>query len=317
MPSIYIREKTPTGKWKPRRIREGRGVKTGDLIGPFYIRPFVNGKQGWRPLQAQSFQEAKAEAEQAGNALTAHAQGLTVAEAATLTGSRKSIHTAVLEYIESKKTNRRPKTVAQYTRTLNEFETALEPTNVRYLDQLTNDEAGRNILRAYNKFLVEQGYAGKTMDTRINIVNFLLKKNDIKVRLPKDEMPVVEEEPAVPFNDEELEKLFGAMDDEDKIRYKFFLGTACRDKEVTFASWQDLDLSPSNPTYTVRKKDDVGFKPKSHVRLAPFRFRKHWQRSCGKDRRVRLKSAEETRAREGQLPRMATETRLNETDDGG
>ncbi len=75
-------------------------------------------------------------------------------------------------------------------------------------------------------------------------------------------MPTVEEEVAVPYTDEDLERLFAAMTPEESIRYKFFLGTGCRDKEVTFASWQDIDWTKS--TYHVRKKEDVGFTPKSH-----------------------------------------------------
>ena len=111
----------------------------------------------------------------------------------------------------------------------------------------------------------EQGYAGKTIDTRLNIVYFLLKKNGVSARLPKDEMPTVEEEVAVPYTDEDLERLFAAMTPEESIRYKFFLGTGCRDKEVTFASWQDIDFTKA--AYHVRYKEDVGFTPKSHESL--------------------------------------------------
>ena len=63
-PSLYIREKTPEGAWRYRRIKEGRGVKTGDQTGPFFTRPFVNGKQIWKTLAAQTFKEAKEEAGQ-------------------------------------------------------------------------------------------------------------------------------------------------------------------------------------------------------------------------------------------------------------
>lgn len=279
MPSIYVREKDPKShKWRPRRVREGRGIKTGELTGPFYIRPSVNGKQGWRPLQATTFQDAKEEAGHAHDALDAQAKGLTVAEAAALTSNRVTVKSAVEIYLDQK-SGKAEKTVAQYKTTLNEFLEALEAINIRFLDQFTNDEAGRNILRSYKKFLENRGYAGKTMDTRINIVNFLLKKNDIKVRLPKDEMPIVEEEAAVPYSEEELEKLFAQtpaelknafgskvteppMTPEEFIRYKFFLGTGCRDKEVTFASWQDVDWAKGE--YHIRKKLDVGFTPKSH-----------------------------------------------------
>ena len=75
-------------------------------------------------------------------------------------------------------------------------------------------------------------------------------------------MPVVEEEVAVPYSEEELKKLFARMDDEEAIRYKFFLGTGCRDKEVTFAAWADIDFDKK--TYHIRRKEDVQFTPKSH-----------------------------------------------------
>jgi integrase len=43
---------------------------------------------------------------------------------------------------------------------------------------------------------------------------------------------------------------------------EFFLGSGCRDKEVTFAAWNDIDFDKK--TYHVRRKEDVGFTPKSH-----------------------------------------------------
>ena len=55
------------------------------------------------------------------------------------------------------------------------------------------------------------GLVWKTIDARLNIVFFLLKKNGIKARIPLDEMPEVEEEAAVPYSDDELKKLFSEM----------------------------------------------------------------------------------------------------------
>jgi integrase/recombinase XerD len=75
-------------------------------------------------------------------------------------------------------------------------------------------------------------------------------------------MPVVEEEVAVPYTDNELMKLFATMDAEEQVRYKFLLGSGCRDKEVTFAAWNDIDFHKK--TYHVRRKEDVHFTPKSH-----------------------------------------------------
>src|SRR5690348_8414521 len=110
--------------------------------------------------------------------------------------------------------------------------------------------------------MAKQGYAGKTQHNRLLTVLFLLKKNGIKNPLGWDEMPTIEEEAAKPYEEDELKTLFAAMDAEEKIRYKFFLGTGCRDKEVTFAAWHDVDFTRG--VFHVRRKEDVGFTPKSH-----------------------------------------------------
>lgn len=255
-PSLYVREKTPAGTWRYRRIKEGRGVKTGDLSAPFFTRPFVDGRQMWKTLVAQSFKEAKEEARQLGVALDARSKGLTVSEAESLSNARRiPIKSAIETYLEQK-SGKAIKTVFQYRLTLNEFMEAIGP-KVRFLDEITE-----NVLRSYKKFMVAKGYAGKTIDTRLNIVFFLLKKNGIAARIPRDEMPVVEEEVAVPYSEEDLKKLFATMNDEEAIRYKFFLGTGCRDKEVTFAAWPDIDFDEK--AYHIRRKEDVHFTPKSH-----------------------------------------------------
>ena len=253
--SIYVRQKNNKGAWRFRKVREGRGIKTGDLRPPFYIRPFVNGKQVWNRLSAASFKEAREDADRTADALEAHSKGLTVAEADALANShRMPIKLAVETYLQQKRSKAK-KTVAQYRLTLNEFVEALG--KVRYMDEISE-----HVLRGYKEFMVERDYAGKTIDTRLNIVYFLLKKNNVVARLPRDEMPTVEEETAVPYADEELKKMFGAMTPEEGIRYRFFLGTGCRDKEVTFASWQDINWSKKE--YHVRRKEDVGFTPKNH-----------------------------------------------------
>jgi integrase/recombinase XerD len=118
------------------------------------------------------------------------------------------------------------------------------------------------VLKRFKADLEAEGYAGKTIDTRINVVYFLLKDNKNDARIPTKYMPTIEEEPAVAYSEDELTKLVAAMDDEERIRYRFFLGSACRDREVTFAAWNDIDFKAH--TYTVRKKEDVGFFPKTH-----------------------------------------------------
>jgi integrase/recombinase XerD len=270
MPSLYTREKNPSsGAWHFKRVKEGRGVKTGDLQGTFYARPFINGRQRWHRLNAETFIDAKREAAELPDKLLAQALGVTVEEAKS---NRVLIKTAVDTYLEQKSTKAR-RTLLQYKYTLEQFIEALKG-KARFLDEIDED-----VLRHYKRFLENLGYAGKTIDTRLNIVFFLLKKNGVTARIPRDEMPEVEDEAAVPYADDELKKLFAAMATTgavekvqgkeytgpgfgQEIRYRFFLGTACRDKEITYASWADIDFNKRK--YHVRRKEDVGFTPKSH-----------------------------------------------------
>lgn len=277
MPRLMVREKVPSksdptkSTWQFRTIEEGPGIRTSKISGPFYTRISLNGRQTPpKRLKAASFAEAKIEAEALPDKVRAQQLGVTVGEVRDT--NRILIKTAIETYLDQKSTKSR-KTVLQYQNTLNQFAEAIKK-RARFLDEIDID-----VLRHYKKFLEGEDYAGKTIDTRLNIVFFLLKKNDIKARLPKDEMPVVEEEPAVPYSGEELTKLFVEMRKSGAVervnlkeytgsgfgqeaRYRFFLGTACRDKEVTFASWADIDWT--NKKYHVRGKRDVGFTPKSH-----------------------------------------------------
>jgi integrase len=255
MLTLYRRVKDDAGKWRAEKIREGRGIRTSTLAGPFFVRPFVNGIQKRHSLHSTTFADAREEADEIEKLSEAKSRGLTVNELTTMQNSnRLPIRSVVETYLEQKK-NKAKKTREQYRLTLNEFIEGLG--RVKFLDEI-NVAA----LRKYKDFLTAKGFSGKTIDTRINIANFLLKKNGVEARLPKDEMPVVETEAAVPYSDNELKKLLGEMDDEEAIRYKFFLGTACRDKEVTYAAWADINFDKK--TYTVRSKQDVGFTVKNH-----------------------------------------------------
>jgi integrase/recombinase XerD len=257
MSSIYTRAKNEAGQWRYGRVKEGRGQRTSTLQPPFYARPCVNGKQTWTPLNALTFDHAKEEASHLEIGLEAQSKGLTVAELDAATNAhRLPIKSVVEVYLEQKK-NKAKRTVQGYRLVLNEFVEALAEKKIRFLDAITVDA-----LRYYKDYLVRQGYAGKTIDTRINIVYFMLKKNHIEARLPNDEMPTVETEAAVPYTQKELDKLFAAMDEEETIRYKFFLGSAARSQEVTFAAWPDIDFTKNE--FHIRRKTDVGFFPKSH-----------------------------------------------------
>lgn len=257
MASIYIRVKDPTsGAWRYERVETGRGRKTSHLAPPFFFRPTLNGKQIWHKLGASTAQEAEKETAKAEAAIDAASKGLTVAEADAIANqNRVSLDAAIKAYLEQKR-SKAPKTYAQYRLALNQFAELV--AKVRFLDEITPE-----VLRTYKRLMEENKFAGRTIHVRLNIVYFMLKKNNITVRLPSDEMPTTEDEPAEPYSEEDLKRLFAGMkNDEERLLYKFFLGSACRSKEVKFAAWTDLNFDKK--TFTVRSKPDVGFTVKNH-----------------------------------------------------
>jgi integrase/recombinase XerD len=255
--NIYQRPKVrlPDGRTSYRytAVDMGQGIRTGKLQGPFYILRLKN----WVKLDADTFAEAKSEAEVKFAALDAADKGLTVAEADNIDfRNRITVTNAVAQYRDLK-ANKAPKTVAAYRLTLNEFADSAAAQKVRFLDEVSTA-----VLRRYLRDLESKKYSAKTIDTRVNIVYFMLKKFDVKARIPNDEMPAIETEAAVAFSDADLKKLFAEMDDEERVTFRFFLGSGCREQEVQFAAWSDIDLNKG--TYTVRKKPEVGFNPKTH-----------------------------------------------------
>ncbi len=251
MGSIYVRGKNAAGQWSYSRAKSGKGQRTDMLRPPFYFRRSVDGKQTWMRLDVESFDAAKREADRVDETVEAQVKLAADNRAA----NRIPIISAVTTYLDQK-SGKAAKTLAQYRLTLNEFIAALDG-KIQFLDEITEE-----ILRSYQKFMVSKGHAAKTCDTRLNIVFFLLKKNGITARVPRDEMPVVEEETAVPYTETELKNLFAAMNDEEKLRYRFFLGSGCREREVSYAAWNDIDFDKK--TYHVRRKEDDGFTPKNH-----------------------------------------------------
>jgi integrase len=260
--AIYQRVKEPRGNahvWRYRRVEEGRGVKTGHLQGPFYIRPTrSDNSQPWVKLDSEVFDAAKAERDkkERGESL-----------AAENGAGRVLVAEAVSNFLEVKK-RKNASTVENYKFILNEF---LQQTSARYIDQVD-----RKVLDAYVTWLEDEKTAApKTINNKVMVVVFMLKEAGVVApyKIVKDLLPTVEEEIAEPYSEKDLKKLFAEMDEAEKCRYTFFLMTACREKEVAHARWTDLVLKGNVPHFVVQAKKfkysdgSAGeFTPKSHER---------------------------------------------------
>jgi integrase/recombinase XerD len=262
-PSLYTRRKNGE-RWTYERIKEGRGHRNNDLSGPFYSRPVVNGRQLWKTLSAETYAEAREEASHLTYALQAQAKGFRISELESVSDAdRIPLKQAVNRFISNAESTKKKKTVLGYRLNLSQFVQSAK--SIRFLDEITKDT-----LYSFRDFLGKRGYEARTQHNRVVTVISLLNENKIETgfSLRKD-LPRFQEEIASAYTDNELKMLFGEMDAEETVRYKFFLGTGCRDKEVTYAAWTDINFEKK--TYHVQQKGDVGFSPKSHEdRIIPL-----------------------------------------------
>jgi integrase len=227
-------------------VEEKRGVKTSGLAAPFYVRR--NG--GWHRLSAQAFADAQGERDQIENG-----------KSAALTSDRITLKTAVDQFLEMKK-RKNESTVQNYTYILNEF---LEKTSAKFVDEFNDQKNGRRLFDEFISVLEKDSAAPKTIENKVMVVVFMLREAGVgkPFRMTKDLLPTIEEEVAEPYTEDELKKIFAAIkDDREYTAFMFFLVTACREKEVAFARWNDLVTIDGKPHYRVQSK--TGFTTKNH-----------------------------------------------------
>jgi integrase len=261
--SIYQRNRTDRG-WRYQRVEEGRGVKTGRIMGRFFVRPTqADGAQNWKPLTAESFDQAKIERDRIERTLAE------TTKTAKIEAANRTLLADAIEGFLDQKRRKNTSTVQNYTYILNEF---MEQAGVRFVD-----EVSRPVLDSYLTWLEEEkGAAPKTLHNKAMVVVFMLKSAGVQKpnQLVKDLLPEIEEEPAEAYTAKDLEKIFAAMDAEETVRYTFFLVTACHEAEVAHAQWEkDIVMKGNVPHFVVRAKDfkysdgtPGKFTPKSHER---------------------------------------------------
>ena len=264
MAAVYARFKDPQGRWGYSKVGKGRPPKDAS----FHVRfTDATGKRRWsQPFP--TVDAANANSDGVKIASQAAAKGLTVNEFTnTLNAGKTTIKDAVEAFLRLNK-RKRPKTLAQYSNALNHLLSHL-PKGVRFIGDLATADA----LDTYMETLEAEDFAKKTIHTRMGVVFSLLKDHvketgiEYASKLVSVAKPVKQKPRA--YSDVEIKKLFEEMTKEEWERYAFFLSTGCREQEVMYATWDDIDFA--HKTYKVEGKDDVNFVPKNHeVRVTPL-----------------------------------------------
>jgi integrase len=255
--TVYYRQKIEGTGWRYRPLTVGRRPEAAK-IGPYFIR-VRNGTGKYQWVKHNTEQSAAKAAKAAPIARQAQELGLTVDDLTNETNTNRiSIKTAIENYLQDRRFGR-PRSIAAYENAFDQFLANL-PLGVRFIDQLATPRS----LNAYVEFLHAQDYSNKTISIRMGFVFSLLKANGIEKSSKLIKLPKVQRTRTKAYNPDELSKLFEAMTPQEYLRYLFFVRTGCREQEVQYATWKDLDLKGLRFMVSGEGKSDVAFVPKNH-----------------------------------------------------
>jgi integrase len=247
----------PTGFVTEKVEHNGHSVHAS---GTFVLEWYEAGKRQRKPL-SDSTSEAQDALRKKLQTLEARAHGLTVVEDKGSKG-KVSLEAAVREYLEEVKLNRAHKTHLAYKRALGMLVSANPGCD------FVQDLERRNLMVHFIRAMKEAGLGDRTQNNLFGAIVTFLHSQDHPVVTRKDAPDYTETEIET-YSTEELGELFGACTPAERLVFQFFLGTGCREREVTFATWKDVDLTAG--TFTVKAKPAMGFKPKdSEERTIPI-----------------------------------------------
>jgi integrase/recombinase XerD len=275
--SIIVRMKDANGNWGFHTVK--RGPKTKDCR--FYLRfTDANGHQQRKSLpEGSTYEDAQRDRERQRTALDAALRCIVVPAAVQHNG-KKPVQKAVAAFLEAKSA-KSPRTGQAYTLNLACFTQSLPP-RVQFVEDI--DAA---TLKHFQDITLKEGYAAKTLENRLVTVADFLKHAGSTVRPKWNEAPTPQQDPPRAYSDTELRKLFAAFDADEQVIFRFFLGSGCREQEVSHAEWSDIDWQ--RHTYTVKAKPRWKFTPKSHeARTIPLPAElvtvlKAWQKKADPD----------------------------------
>jgi integrase len=169
--------------------------------------------------------------------------------------SHPSVAAAIAKFLEETELTKKPKTLAAYTTALNYF---TESCLKLYLQDIERAD-----LLKFCAFLRDKKkQAPRSVYNKFENVMTFLKANGVRGLVGKNDWPRYTEEEPEMYEQAELDKLFKACDDEERLWFEFFLMTGMREQEVMYTYWSDVNFTAS--TVRVSHKPDRGWTPKAY-----------------------------------------------------
>ncbi len=167
----------------------------------------------------------------------------------------RSLAAAVTDFLDETKLTKKPKTLAAYTTALNYF--------TESCPRLFLEDIERKDLLKFSAFLRERKkQSPRSVYNKFENLMSFLKANGIRGLVGKNDWPrYTEEEPEI-YDQDELDALFKACDDRERLWFEFFLMTGMREQEVMYTYWSDISFR--HATVRVSHKPDRLWTPKAY-----------------------------------------------------
>lgn len=154
------------------------------------------------------------------------------------------IDDAIARYLTRVAISRSERTKNEFNLFLPQFRTLCSKV---YLHEITADD-----LLLYAEWVRQQGLAPRTVANRVARVTCFLRHYKITGLLAAHEKPRFVERDPQAYSEDQLRALFAACNDEERLLFRFFLYSGCREQEVSNASYRDINFG--NKTLTTREK---------------------------------------------------------------
>lgn len=164
-----------------------------------------------------------------------------------------SLNDAMADFIKEKQTTRKERTHLQYQQAFDLFRESCTKRNLLEIER-------KDVLDFIAYMRVKQ-YSPRYITHMYTRLLSFLATHGIKPMQRGDTPRYTLDEPEI-YEREELDALWAACNDEERLLYEFFLKRCLRKQEVMYLTWADLNFSRG--TVTVRFKQEYGFSPKTY-----------------------------------------------------
>jgi integrase len=169
--------------------------------------------------------------------------------------ARKPLALIVEDYMADVQARRKPKTATAYGEALDLFLEFFP--DKKYLDEITREH-----LLSYGTKLVARGNGGRTAANRVGYITTFMRRHDINIVLKRTDKPRYTKRAPNAYSKEFLQRLFASCTAEERLVFRFFLLTGCREQEVSYVCWSDVDFSKR--ALTIREKPDLNWTLKDY-----------------------------------------------------